>query len=124
MKQSERGEYLVIITRYSLNDTYELNCAAWQVPEEEEDRIPRILLRWLKVNMGLVCPVQRSEPVRMEDREVWDWIARHFGHTREFNLRIIWPQQVLALPECDDDLRLSEDDKPMPEEWYAQGDFW
>lgn len=118
MKLSERKEYVVLITRYSLNDTYELNCVAWQVPEEEEDRIPRILLDWLRVNMGLECPIQRSEPVRNDDREVWDWISSHFGQNQEFNLRIIWPQNILALPECDNDLRLAEDEKPVPEDWY------
>ena len=118
MKLSERKEYVVLITRYSLNDTYELNCAAWQVPEEEEDRIPRMLLDWLRVNMGLECRIQRSEPVRNDDREVWDWISSHFGQNHEFNLRIIWPQNILALPECDNDLRLAEDEKPVPEDWY------
>ncbi len=124
MKQSVHREYVVLITRYNLSDTLELNCAAWRVPEAEKDRIPRILLDWLRVNMSLECPVQRSESVRMDDREVWDWIARHFGGTREFNLRIIWPQQLLALPGCDDDLRLPDDEKPMPEDWYARDDFW
>lgn len=124
MRQNERKEFVVLITRYNLSDTFELNCAAWPVPQEEEDLIPRILLDWLRVNMGLECPIQRSEPVRNDDREVWDWISRHFGHNREFNLRIIWPQQILALPERDDDLRLPEDEKPMPEEWYAKADFW
>ena len=95
MKQSERGDHVVLITRYSLSDTFELNCAAWQVPETEADQIPRILLDWLRVNMGLECPIHRSEPVRNDDHEVWDWIARHFGNTREFNLRIIWPQHFL-----------------------------
>ncbi len=118
MKQSERGDYVVLITRYSLNDTYELNCAAWQVPGAEKDRIPRILLDWLRVNMGLTCPVQRSEPVRFDDQEVWDWLATHFGERREFNLRILWPQHFLALPACDDDLRLPEEERAMPEVWY------